>query len=123
MRIAIPIDTASKNAQISEHFGRAKYFLIIDIEDGKIRREEIIENTWPRVHGRGAPWKILELKVDAVIASHMGANAFRILKSNGVKIYKFEGQALEAVEKYLKKELKEFGPEDLEHHHHEHHRH
>ncbi len=44
MRIAIPAeDNRGLESNVSRHFGRAKYFVFVDVEEGKTENAEVVE--------------------------------------------------------------------------------
>jgi len=84
LRIAIP--TKSHNGLedvVSEVFGRAKTFTIVDIEDGEVKKVEVIDN--PAVsykYGAGpvAVKTLADLGVNTVIAGELGPGASNLLE-------------------------------------------
>jgi len=78
MRIAI----STENGAVAQHFGRCPEYTIVDIEDGKIIRKEVVLNPG---HQPGAIPKFLnELKVDCVICGGMGRRAQEIFRNLGI---------------------------------------
>ncbi len=114
MRVALPSDGEGLESEISEHFGKAKYFLILDLEDGKIKSLVSYRNdkrTCMRpVH------LIKESKVNVVIVKNIGLNPYTKLKMKNIKIYRAEGKVSDAINRLLSGELKEFREEDLHKH-------
>jgi predicted Fe-Mo cluster-binding NifX family protein len=91
MRIAIPV--CEDRATISLSFGRAPYFCVVDMHSGD---KSILENAAAKGSGGAglrAAQAVLDIKVDALIAPKLGANAARRLKAAGVKVFapKFDG--------------------------------
>jgi len=71
--------------RISEHFGRAPTFTIIDLDTGKV---EVIMNTGR--HGYGGPMpaeKLKDWRIDVLICSGIGPRAANLLKASGVEVY------------------------------------
>lgn len=77
-RIIIPtIDNSGLNARISEHFGRAPYFTVIDLdEQGNVISVNTMPNTSEHFGGRERPKdQILTLNPTVVIVYDMGPRA------------------------------------------------
>jgi len=77
-RIVIPtIDNGGLNARVSEHFGRAPYFTVVDLDEkGNVVSVNTVENTGEHFGGRGrAKDQILTLNPTAVIVYDMGPRA------------------------------------------------
>jgi len=91
MRVVIPI-IDGEGSMISEHFGRAPYFAIFTIEEGRILKRELIPNISEHFGGYGRPPdRILSLRPDAVIAVGMGPRALSRFQEAGVAVLKAEG--------------------------------
>jgi len=91
MRVAIPINRPREEGdlRVSEHFGKAYAFAIVDTDSGQI---EIVEN--PRVklglqHGAGKyiAEMFAQKGVKVVLLREIGQGAFRHLTQKGIKIY------------------------------------
>jgi len=110
MRIAISNQENNINGLIDQRFGRCKYFIIVEVENNEIKTTNSVENQGA-LQGHGAGLKAAEqigkLKVDAVITGDLGPNATNILKQLGIKAYHAGGKASEAINDYLKNNLKE----------------
>ena len=87
---------------ISPYFGRSKQFLVFDVEDGKIVKEETFEN--PKHTLISSPPKfVAKLGVDVVIGGIVGRIAYSIMKKRGIKVFAgASGDAVIAVEEYIK---------------------
>jgi predicted Fe-Mo cluster-binding NifX family protein len=75
MKIAISADGKTLDSNIDPRFGRCNYFLIIEIEDQKIKDFRAIENiAKDQMGGAGvtAGETIAREKVDAVITVNVG---------------------------------------------------
>ncbi|MBT4870499.1 MAG: hypothetical protein HON47_02915 [Candidatus Diapherotrites archaeon] len=110
MRIAISNQENNINGLIDQRFGRCKYFIIVEVENNEIKTTNSVENQGA-LQGHGAGLKAAEqigkLNVDAVITGDLGPNATNILKQLGIKAYRAGGKASEAINDYLKNNLKE----------------
>lgn len=89
MRIVIPItDERGLNSQVSEHFGRAPYFAVIDLdEEGIISDQKMMANVSEHFGGTGhPPDRILQLKPSALITYGMGPRALNIFQNARVAV-------------------------------------
>jgi predicted Fe-Mo cluster-binding NifX family protein len=98
MKIAV---ASSDGNQISPHFGRSAFFLVFDVEDGKIVGREVRENTFTahargecagegaHEHGMHSHASIVEALHDcnAVLCYGMGWRASEALSQGGVRPY------------------------------------
>ena len=110
MKIAISCTEDKIESPIDQRFGRCAYFLIVEVEDKKIKNVKAIENQGAiQGHGAGikAGQQLGDEGVEAVITGNLGPNATNVLGQLGVKSYHASGPAKEAVEKFVKGELDE----------------
>ncbi|MDH5448360.1 MAG: NifB/NifX family molybdenum-iron cluster-binding protein [Candidatus Bathyarchaeota archaeon] len=96
---------------VSEVFGRANTFTMVEIEDGKIQVSKVIENpALSYEHGAGpiAVKELVDSKVDLVIAPQLGIGASSILEHHDVTIIlaKAGTKVAEAVEDALEESRK-----------------
>ncbi len=107
MRVVIPV--ADEGRRLSEHFGRAPYFAVIEIAEGKVIDREVIPNTSERFGGYGRPPdRLLSLQPDAVIAVGMGPRALSRFKEAGVAVLRAEGLDVEEnLRRFLEGSLRE----------------
>jgi len=98
MKIAIASSGTDLESEVSRFFGRAPYFMIVEIKDGNIESSEVIENPSASASG-GAGIRTAQIiannGVEAVIASSPGPNAFEVLNELGIKIYRATGASVE----------------------------
>ncbi len=96
MIVAIPVVKAGDKYHLSPHFGRAPYFAIVEVRDGKYEIREIVENPHAN-HERGKGEVVINLlqsrNVEAVVAMNMGYRIFEKLRSRGIKIYTIPEEA------------------------------
>ena len=102
MRTAISTDGDS----VSAHFGRCPSYTIVDIEDGKVIKKEVVDNPG---HMPGAiPQFLHEKGVECIIAGGMGMRAVGFFDEFGIKpIVGVQGSIDEVIEKLTKNELKD----------------
>lgn len=108
MRIAITCQDNNLDSMVDQRFGRCKYFIIVDIEGGKITKTEAVLNKGTEQgHGAGikAAEQIGELKVEKVLTGQLGPNATAVLGKLGIHSYHASGKAGEAVRQFLSDEL------------------
>ena len=95
MRVVIPV-VDEEGSMISEHFGRAPYFAVFTIEEGRILRRELTPNISEHFGGYGRPPdRILSLRPDVVITVGMGPRALSRFQEAGVAVLRAEGLNVE----------------------------
>jgi predicted Fe-Mo cluster-binding NifX family protein len=103
---------------VDMRFGRAPYFLLVDMETGAVTVHENSQNL-NAAQGAGiqSAETAVRLGADAVISGNVGPKAFRALAAAGVKIYQVSGNtAADAVERFKKGDLKETKESTVEGH-------
>jgi len=110
-RIVIPvIEDSGLESRLSEHFGRAPYFMVVEIDSkGEIVNVEAIPNTSEHFGGFGRPPdKILQLKPTALITYGMGPRALSIFQQARVAVLRANAPTVrEVVEAFKRNELEE----------------
>ena len=118
MKLAITSSGKDLDNEIDLRFGRAKGFIIYDLEANNFEYIDNIQNL-EAAQGAGiqAAQNVVNKNVDAVISGHCGPKAFKVLSTSGVKIYTAEeGKISEILEKFKNGELKEATSADVEGH-------
>lgn len=112
MKIAV----ASDKKNVSGHFGFCEVFEIFHTENNEIVKEESLENPG---HKPGfLPNYLHENGVDVIIAGGMGGAAVDIFNEHNIEvIVGADGPSKEAVEAYLKGDLKSTGSVCHDHDH------
>ncbi len=113
MRIALPVDRRSRDANIFEHFGRAPYYMLVDVKDGNTLDISFIENLMIRHEAGDIPRMLKAHGVDVVICMGIGRRARTFFEEYGISIVAgAQGNALEAVKAFLEGKLvdKEYIP-------------
>lgn len=114
MKIAV---TYSKG-NVFQHFGRTEYFKVYDVEDGKVVTSDVICSG--ETGHEALAYLLADQAVDVLICGGLGGGAQAALADAGVIVCSgAEGNADEAVEKYLKGELISTGVNCDHHHDHE----
>ena len=81
-KIAIPVDEAGI---LDAHFGHCKYFILLDVENGAIVKEDKIV---PPPHEPGLlPKWLAERGVTDIIAGGMGQRAIELFNQGGVNVF------------------------------------
>ena len=114
LRIAV----AGEGKNVTEHFGHCEAFIVFDVENGEIVKEEALPNPG---HKPGfLPNYLADRGVNVIISGGMGGGAVDIFNERNVEvIVGASGNAKAAVEKYLRGELKTTGSICHEHQHHD----
>ena len=111
VRIVVPVsDEKGIDAQLSQHFGRAPFYVIIDLDDeGHVIGQGTIANTSEHFGGAGLPPdRILQLKPKALITYGLGPKALRVFQNAGVAVLRTEVNTVrEVVRAYNNNELQE----------------
>ena len=111
VRIVVPVsDESGIDAQLSEHFGRAPYYAVIDLDDeGHVVGQGTISNTSEHFGGVGnPPDRILQLQPKALITYGMGPRALRIFQTAKVAVLRTNANTVrEVVTAYNNNELGE----------------
>jgi len=104
MKIAVSSKEKNLSGEVSDVFGRSPYFVIAEIENGEIKKTEIIENkSAGQMGGAGisAAQLMAEKNVNAVITSNVGPRAFEVLKQFNIEIYYGSGKIEEVLQKFI----------------------
>lgn len=104
MKIAV----AAMGNEVAVHFGHCENFILFDCEDGKITAQESIQNPG---HKPGfLPNFLGDKGAEVIISGGMGGGAVDIFNERNIEVVVgVQGDAREAVETYLKGELKSTG--------------
>ena len=94
LRIAVPTKThAGLEDIVSEVFGKAKTFTIIDVKDGKVEKTQVIDNPAASFeYGAGpvAAKKMADLKVNSVVSPQLGPGAQSLLEHYKIRHFLIE---------------------------------
>nr|WP_300003563.1 NifB/NifX family molybdenum-iron cluster-binding protein [Tissierella sp.] len=104
MIVAIPVDKKSMDGNISEHFGRTEFFLILDLENDEVK---FIDNKAINAQGGAgiiAAQTLVDNKIDKLISPRLGKNAFEVISGADITIYESNGTSIEENIKVLKEE-------------------
>ena len=122
VRIVIPVSEENGiDAQLSQHFGMAPFYAIIDLDDdGEVIGQGTISNTSEHFGGVGLPPdRILQLQPKALVTYGLGSRALMKFQDAGVAVLRTEANTVrEVVEAYNKGELQELTQGCSHAHHH-----
>jgi predicted Fe-Mo cluster-binding NifX family protein len=99
-RIVVPVvDESGLDARLSEHFGRAPYFAVIDLdENGSISSQRTVSNMSEHFGGTGRPPdRILQLRPNALITYGMGPRALAIFQNARVAVLRANADTLKGI--------------------------
>jgi predicted Fe-Mo cluster-binding NifX family protein len=99
-RIVVPVvEERGLNARLSEHFGRAPYFAVIDLDEkGSISSQRTVSNISEHFGGTGRPPdRILQLRPTVLITYGMGPRALGIFQNARVAVLRANANTVEGV--------------------------
>ncbi len=103
---------------VDPRFGRAKYFVVVDLETNTVKTVSNSVNL-NAVQGAGiqAAKTILDLNARKLITGHVGPKAFAALQAGGVTVYPvMSGTVAEALEQFKTGSLTPLSAADVEGH-------
>ncbi|MFA5777466.1 MAG: NifB/NifX family molybdenum-iron cluster-binding protein [Parcubacteria group bacterium] len=109
MKIAISSTGKELSDGVAELFGRCPYFVIAEIENGKIVKADAIKNdneNQASGAGMSAAKLLVENNVNVVIARNVGPRAIDVLKQFNIEVYSGEGIINDILQKFIDKKLK-----------------
>ncbi len=119
-RIMLPVvENKGLASRIAEHFGRAPYFLLVDVdEQGQIAFEGLISNSGEHFGGRGhAHDSILEFEPDYLIVPGMGPRGLKAMKNAGVEVLRTDADRVDKALEAFREGRLEVLNEGCGHHH------
>lgn len=106
MKIVLPVEDRSIDANVSTHFGRTQYYLAYD---DTTREYDIVENTASTSQGGAgikAAQTVVDLGAEVLITPRLGENAAEVLRAAGIRLYaSVEGTAFTNISRMMKGEL------------------
>jgi predicted Fe-Mo cluster-binding NifX family protein len=89
LKIAVPTKSyGGLEDSVSEIFGKAKTFTIVEVENGQIRDTRVIDNpaaSYEYGSGPVAVKTLADLKIDFVLASELGPGASGLLEHHHIR--------------------------------------
>ena len=123
-RMVIPVENeAGLEAHIAEHFGRAPYFVVVDLDEkGKVASVKTEANTGEHHGGTGHPHEnLLALKPNVIIARGMGPGGLASFNDAGVNVLKATASTVkETVAQFKSSKLEKLAGGCEHAHHHPH---
>ena len=120
-RIVVPTTgQEGLNATLAEHFGRAPYFAVVDLNDnGEVANVKTVPNVGEHAGGMGYTHDhILGLQPNAIIVYGMGPRGLNTFQSAGVAVLRANANTVgEVVTAYKEDKLQEL-TEGCQHAHH-----
>ncbi len=118
MKVAVTSQGRELSSPVDPRFGRAKFFIVMDIETGDFSATDNSQNL-NAAQGAGiqAGKNVVDLGAAAVITGHVGPKAFATLRAAGVQMYTgVTGTVAEAFEQYKADKLELANDADVEGH-------
>jgi predicted Fe-Mo cluster-binding NifX family protein len=86
MKIAIPtMDPRGMDSEISEHFGRAPFYVLVDPDSGQV---DVVPNTSDHMGGTGDPTDLLKNHgIEVLLCRGLGRHAVSAFTQDGIAIY------------------------------------
>ncbi|MBS3815667.1 MAG: NifB/NifX family molybdenum-iron cluster-binding protein [Hadesarchaea archaeon] len=111
MKIGIPaMGDSGLNEKVSNHFGRAPVFLIVDSESGEFRS---VTNVKKSNKNMQPPEQLAKEGIQAMICSDLGPRAIQMFEDLGIEVFVgAQGSVKESIEKWKSGELKEATDKD-----------
>ena len=101
MKVAVTSTGALLSSQVDLHFGRARYFLLVDTESSSFTVRDNAETlSTPHHAGMQGAGMLIGLGAKAVITGHIGPKAFRTLQAGQISVYTVtSGSVREAIKR------------------------
>ena len=109
MKIAISSTGKNLTDNVSEVFARCPYFIVAEVEDGKVQKTEVIENKIANQLGQAgisAAQLMAEKNVNAVITKNVGPRALDVLRQFNIGIYAGDGTIEKVLQEFIDEKLK-----------------
>lgn len=118
MKVAVTSRGTAMSSPIDLHFGRARYFLLVDTDSGRVA---VYNNRQRRrtLHTAGmqAAGALIALGVEAVVSGHIGPKAFATLQSAGIDVYRIAaGTVGDAIESFKAGEIQRLPKANVQEH-------
>jgi predicted Fe-Mo cluster-binding NifX family protein len=118
MKVAISAKGESLESEVDQRFGRARYFIVYDLETGicEARDNEINLNATQGAGIQSAA-NVAALGVQAVLTGHVGPNSFRALAAADIAVYTgLHGTAAQAIDELRSGRIAPVDSADVEGH-------
>lgn len=104
MKIAVSSNGEKLDSQVDPRFGRCPFFVIFEVEDGKIKSHETVENTSAEQFGGAgitAAEAVANEGAKVVITENVGPRAYDIFSQLGIEVYAYSGTVKQAIEMFI----------------------
>ncbi len=104
MKVAVPSEHQSLNAEVCPSFGRAPIYVIYDT---KVKTAEFLQNTAAGSQGGAgvqAAQLLVDQQVEAIITPRCGKNAAAVVQEAGIKLYRSISGSIESNLKALEEQ-------------------
>lgn len=112
MRVVITSTGKDLDSQVDSRFGRCPYYLVVDINAGKIEKTDAVENKAANsAHGAGfaAVQQVGDMNPDCIITGNIGPNAAKALQDLKITAYQASGNIRDAIQKLIDGKLNKTG--------------
>jgi predicted Fe-Mo cluster-binding NifX family protein len=113
MRIAISMEEGGGlDAPVSQHFGHAPYFALVDVEGTQVMSVQTVANPFASQHTPGAiPQFVQSQRADVILTGGMGHRAVTFFEGYGIRpVTGAAGTGRQALASFLGGELTGAGP-------------
>lgn len=120
-RIIVPaVSQEGLKANLAEHFGRAPYFAVVDLNDnGEVANVKTVQNVGEHAGGRGYTHDhILELQPNVIIVYGMGPRGLNLFQDSGVAVMRANAKTVDEVIAAYEGDLLQELTEGCQHAHH-----
>jgi len=112
LQIGIAVESnKGLEAEVSGHFGRCPYYVILEVEGEKIKQPvKVVANPYAESHGQPGqvPSFLKEQEIEVIIAGGMGPRAIEFFHHYGIRVVTgARGKVKEIVESFLKGQLQD----------------
>jgi predicted Fe-Mo cluster-binding NifX family protein len=121
-RVVIPVeDENGLNAHVAEHFGRAPYFAVVELDDnGNVSSVKTVPNVGEHAGGMGQSHDhIVKLKPNAIIVYGMGPRGLSAFQDAGVAVLRADVNTVTGVVAAYKEDKLQELTEGCHHAHHQ----
>jgi predicted Fe-Mo cluster-binding NifX family protein len=90
-RVVVPVmDESGLNAHVAEHFGRAPYFAVVDLDDtGNVSSVKTVPNVGEHAGGMGQTHDhIVKMRPNAIVVYGMGPRGLNAFQNAGIAVLK-----------------------------------
>ena len=104
MKIVVSASGPDIESFVDEKFGRCPYFILIEVEDNKIKSHKSVENTSIKQissAGTTAAQLVADMKVDVIITGNIGPRAFDVFQQLDIDVYEAAGTVKKAVQDFI----------------------